>query len=136
MFNVRFHLGAGQHYKHWQFKDTITKRVWYIHPEEQIIELHNCVLYNNRNVANKIYMGANKDVCAWIKFKDGFKYDDSYIPSYSTHLKYDPRKLPYWHTWSGRNIDGLAFDILHLTSKGVFYNECRQDILNPLKIAP
>jgi hypothetical protein len=136
MIKVRYHLQKGQHYKHWQFKDTKTKYTWYVHPEEQIIELHNCVLYNNRNVADKIYTGANKDVCAWIKCKGVIYSFDKDIPSYCTHLKYDPKILPYWHIHTGRNIDGFAFDTLYLTSKGVFYNECRQNILNPLKIAP
>lgn len=134
MIKVRYHLQEGQHYKHWQFKDTKTKEVWYIHPSEQTITLHNCVLHNNRNVADKIFTGSNKDVCAWVKCK-GMVYNfDKEIPSWSTHLIYDPRKLPYWHTWSGRNIDGYAFDILHLTPKGVYYNECREGILNPLKV--
>jgi len=134
MIKVRYHLQEGKHYKHWQFKDTKTKEVWYVHPSEGIFSLHNCVLHNNRNVADKIYMGANKDVCSWVKCKGVIHNFKGEIPSWCTHLIYDPRKLPYWHTNTGRNIDGFAFDTLYLTPKGVFYDECRQGILNPLKI--
>jgi hypothetical protein len=85
-------------------------------------------------------MGKNKDVCAWIKCKDYeiLPPDGTYgklldINETCTHLRYNPKVLPYWHTVGGKNIDGLAFDELYLTKKGVFYNELRDDIHNPLK---
>lgn len=133
MIKVRYHLQKGEYYKYWQIKDTKTKDVKYVHPNDCIITLYNCVLHNNRKVADKIYMGENKDVCSWVKCQSYvFSFDE--IPSWCTHLRYNPKVLPYWHTWSGRNIDGFAFDLLHLTPKGVYYNECRNGILNPLKI--
>lgn len=133
MIKVRYHLQKGEHYKHWQIKYIKTNEVKYVHPNDCIITLYNCVLQNNRKVADKIYMGHNKDVCSWVKCQS-YALDFDEIPSWCTHLRYNPKVLPYWHTHTGRNIDGDAFDLLHLTSKGVFYNECRQGILNPLKV--
>jgi hypothetical protein len=134
MMKVRYHLQRGDHYMHWQFKDTFSQTVSYHDPKESIIKLHSCVLHNNRNLANKIYLGKNKDVCAWIKCR-GMSIEitlDS-IPSWCTKLHYNPKIVPYWHTHDGRNIDELAFDLLYLTKDGVFYDQCREKILNPLK---
>jgi hypothetical protein len=133
MLKVRYHLQHGEHYMHWQFKETLSNQVSYHDPKENIIKLYGCVLHNNVNLATKIYLGKNKDVCAWIKCRGmGLEFELTSIPSWCTKLNYNPKVLPYWHTNSGRNIDGLAFDTLYLTKDGVFYDECREKILNPL----
>ena len=54
---------------HWQFTDTDSGEVWYCRPTELTIKLTDCVLHNNKKLAEKIYLGKNKDVCAWIKCK-------------------------------------------------------------------
>lgn len=134
MLKVRYHLQKGPNYMHWQFKDTATDQVFYHVPEENIIKLHNCVLHNNRNLANKIYLGKNKDVCSWIKCRGmALVFDMTQIPSWCIHLRYNPKVLPYWHTYWGKNIDNLVFDELYLTKDGVFYDQNREGILNPLK---
>lgn len=133
MLKVRYHLQKGPNYMHWQFKDTLTNAVTYHDPKENIIKLFNCVLHNNRNLANKIYLGKNKDVCAWIKCRGmSFEFDLNSFPKNCTKLNYNPKILPYWHTDVGKDIDGLAFDMLYLTNDGVFYHEYRKGILNPL----
>ena len=133
MLKVRYHLQKGPNYMHWQFKDTFNNVVTYHDPKDNIIKLHTCFLHNNRNVANKIYLGKNKDVCAWIKCRGmSIEIGLNNIPSWCTKLNYNPRILPYWHINEGRNIDGLAFDLLYLTKDGVFYDQCREKIMNPL----
>lgn len=134
MLKVRYHLQKGPNYMHWQFKDTMNDEVTYHNPEDNIIKLYRCILHNNRNLANKIYLGKNKDVCAWIKCSGwSFDFELFTIPSWCTKFNYNPKILPYWHTNKGKNIDGLAFDVLYLTKNGIFYDECRDGILNPLK---
>ena len=135
MLKVRYHLQKGDHYMHWQIKDTISRQVVYHDPKDNIIKLYHCVLHNNRNLANKIYLGKNKDVCSWVKCRGmSLEFELTSIPSWCTKLNYNPKTLPYWHTNNGHNIDGLAFDLLYLTKDGVFYDQCRENILNPLVI--
>lgn len=137
MIKVRYHLQKGPNFMHWQFKDTKTKNVWYLEPNKYFIKLKNCVLHNNTKIAEKIYTGENKDVCAWIKCKEYEILPNDYvIPSWSTHIKYNPKVLPYWHTIqnqppTSKNIDGTAFDELLLCEKGVFYDQCR-NVASPI----
>lgn len=125
---VRYHLQKGPHYMHWQFK-TAEGETFYHNPTDFIIKLYKCILHNNRNLADKIYLGKNKDVCAWIKFQ-GFTidFDNKHVPSWCTHLRYNPKVLPYWHDHCGQNLDAKAFDELYLCSKGVFFDACRDGV--------
>lgn len=124
---VRCNLQKGPHYMHWQFKNGVGDK-FYHNPEDKIVKLYNCVLHNNRVLADKIYLGKDKDFCSWIKFK-GMEFLDSndHVPSWAVKLNYNPRVLPYWHDINGNNLDGLAFDQLYLCSKGVFFDRCRSD---------
>jgi len=140
MLKVRYHLQKGPYYMNWQFKDTETGNVFYHKPSDHVIKIHNCILHNNRRVADKIYLGSNKDVCAWIKFaKMEIMPNDEMIPDWYTRITYNPKTLPYWHTVRAvdgvrnysENLDGTAFDELYLSDKGVFFNTCRK-ICNPL----
>lgn len=130
---VRYHLQKGPNYQQWQFKDK--SNVFYHDPKEKVIRISNCILHNNRRIANKIYLGNNKDVCAWIKFKTMEIMDFNFVVvSWATHIRYNPKVLPYWHVIKDNtaiNLDGFAFDELYLTSKGIFYNSCRESVLNP-----
>lgn len=148
MIKVRYHLQHGPDYMKWQFKRA-GEVLFYLEPAKNVVKLTNCVLHNNTKLAEKIYMGKNKDVCAWIRCKHYevlppdfhtcvkvSPYSSGELANISktcTHLRYNPKVLPYWHTVSGKNIDGLAFDELYLTVEGVFYNPYRDDIHNPLK---
>lgn len=140
MFKIRYNLQRGKNYKFWQLVDIKNKNISYIKPEDCVIKLHNCILENNRKISDKIYLGSNKIVCAWIKFKDIEVFDKSEIvPSWCQQIRYNPRVLPYWHTAKNSpqypenfvNLDGLSFDELYLSEKGVFYNSCRQNITRP-----
>lgn len=120
---IRYHLQRGPHYKHWQLKHK--DAVSYHDPSSCLITLFNCVLHNNRKIADKIFMGSNKDVCAWIRFKDYvIGYDESFQrqPPIKYNIFYNPRKLPYWHLKDGSNVDGHAYKTLYLTKDGVFFN--------------
>lgn len=124
---VRYHLAKGPHYMHWQFKTA--SEVFYHDPKEHVIKLYNCILHNNRKIANKIFLGQNKDVCSWIKFKTMEVYfDDTRVPSWAKHLRYNPKVRPYWHDIDGNNLDGMAYDELYLTEGGVFFDACRDGV--------
>ena len=97
MYKIRFHLGAGEHYMHWQVKSD--DNVVYYNPEITHLHLQNCILKNNRKTAERIFLGENKTVCAWILCeKLHVRYDgDSGVPSWYTELKYNPKIRPYWY---------------------------------------
>lgn len=130
---VRYHLQRGPHYRHWQFKDK--SNVFYHNPKEKVIRINNCILHNNRKKADKIYLGSNKDVCAWINFSTMEIISfDFVVVSWATKIRYNPQELPYWHVTQDNktfNLDGLAFDELYLTSSGVFFNACRENVFTP-----
>ena len=55
-------------------------------------------------------------------------FEQKHIPSWCTHIRYNPKVLPYWHNVNGDILDGRAFDELYLTDKGVFFDSCRDGV--------
>ena len=71
-YEVRFHLGRGAHFKHWQVKTYIGSRkvaTTFYDPDIFTLQMFDCSLYNNRRVAQKVKDSGSKDVCGWIKCK-------------------------------------------------------------------
>lgn len=95
MIKVRFHLARGENYMHWQIVDF--PNVKYFDPNENNLILTNCTLKNNKNVAEKIFKGKNKTVCAWIICE---QYDTVLNSNFDkkkyNKISYNPRKFPYW----------------------------------------
>jgi len=94
---VRFNLSRGKNYKKWKVEYP-NKIVEYYDPEQVQLVLTNAQLKNYKKVAEKIYNGANKSVCAWvlcesveIKTSDFKELDDSL-----DRIKYNPRIKPNW----------------------------------------
>ena len=67
MFDVRFHLGAGEFYKHWQVKDLSTKDIIYYNPKLFYFVMHDCELKNKRNKAEKVFSSQRRDVCGYVR---------------------------------------------------------------------
>ena len=69
MYSVRFHLGRGPHYKHWQIRDLSDKSSapMFLDPSEFQLHLHNCKLVCNENKAKSVFSSGVKDVCGWIR---------------------------------------------------------------------
>lgn len=111
MYKVRFHLGAGEHYMHWQIKDR--ENVEYYNPSKYHLSMQGCKLINVRKIAEKIFNGENKDVCAWIDCISVGIYSiegDLPIEENFHSIEYNPRKLPHWYSDRyGYNIDGEVF---------------------------
>lgn len=109
MYKVRFHLGAGEHYKHWQVKDDSNGEVKYFDPSCTSLHLQNCVLKNNRKTAERIFLGDNKTVCAWV-LCENYSIVNENIPSWYSELKYNPKIRPYWHFEIGVEcLDNMIF---------------------------
>jgi hypothetical protein len=107
---LRFHLARGKNYRHWQLKG-MKKEPIYFDPENTSFILKNVKLYNKRNVAQKIYEGANKDVCAWLSISGRVMVSPSEIDvSNMTEVSYNPRVAPFW-TYKIVGADSHLLDI-------------------------
>jgi hypothetical protein len=136
---VRFNLGKGKNYLKWKIQSTTG--VEYHYPDDVQLIMHNCILKNNRKVADKIHSGENKDVCAWIlcesisilskdiKWQPYLEIDKTT----SLKLRYNPRVAPYWttkshifsspvfdNTHSESNADNTTFNKIASLSKELF----------------
>lgn len=94
---VRFNLSRGKNFMKWKVEYP-NKTVEYHDPEQVQLILTNAQLRNYKKVAEKIYNGANKSVCAWvlcdsveIKTTDFKELNDLF-----DRIKYNPRIKPNW----------------------------------------
>ena len=64
MYKVRFHLGRGEHHRHWQIsgKDGVE----YYNPETEQLTMYNCTLISQSKAAQKVFESGKKDVCGWV----------------------------------------------------------------------
>ena len=102
---VRFHLGAGEHFKHWKIEYP-NGDYQFINPAEQNMVLHGCQLHNRKGTAAGIHAGGEKVVCAWVWCESiSMRYmTDKGIP-----VSYNPRVYPYW-VHEGKNADNMRFE--------------------------
>jgi hypothetical protein len=94
---VRFNLGKGKNFMKWkvEFPD---KRVQYFDPTTTQLVMFGCQLRNYKKVAEKIYNGANKTVCAWVLCEDIDIRTERFIPfdANCDRIRYNPRIKPNW----------------------------------------
>ncbi|MHA1138651.1 MAG: hypothetical protein ACTSSE_19410 [Candidatus Thorarchaeota archaeon] len=123
---MRYHLGRGENYKKWQIRNR-DGSVEYIHPDDMVVVLSNARLHNRRKVADKIYQGENKTVCAWIDCEilskgwwrmDGDSWEEIY---------YNPRETPYWTLFGEQgkigatNLDNKMLDYVFIKGTEIYY---------------
>lgn len=128
MFDIRFHLGAGQHYKHWQVKDG--KDVIYYDPAQYSLIMNDCLLKNNRNKAEKIFESKRRDVCGFVrcleyKAVEKYQIDAMFLePEIKYEIMFDPKIAPYWRKHNDPNAyDGLTYSTLVTNGRRVFVVE-------------
>ena len=95
MYKVRFHLGRGKHYQHWQIKDKDNNCI-YVDPDEATIILKECRLHNQPNASKKILSGENKRPCAWVVCEKYEIIPKQKKPYFLWELAFNPRKSFYW----------------------------------------
>ena len=127
-FKVRFHLGKGEHYRHFQVTKPDGTREFY-DPQFYILRMKNARLHNNCKVAQQIYGGRNKTVCSWIECEE-VKVESPLSSLFGDHpkqdpdqpkseLKYNPRKNPHWLE-NGENVDFKKYSRLYTDENRVF----------------
>ena len=124
-YQVRFHLGRGKHYQHWQVKSL--GGVHYHDPNKVSLTMLDCQLRNQRGTARKIFDGANKSVCAWIDCNELIVGSPKGEPS-GLPVSYNPRVAPYWRSGTGGNIDGMKIDVLRTEGRSVLATGGRTEV--------
>jgi hypothetical protein len=104
---VRFHLGAGEHYKHWKIEYP-NGDYQFINPAEQNMVLSGCQLHNRKGTAAGIHAGGEKVVCAWVWCDEVRMYS---LTTTGVPVSYNPRVYPHW-MYNGQNADNMTFDRL------------------------
>jgi len=69
-YEVRFHLGRGENYLHWQVKAMCGRKIlqeFYYNPAQYQLEMIGCKLVNKVNKAKKVHAAGKKDVSGWVK---------------------------------------------------------------------
>ena len=125
-FEVRFHLGAGENFMKWQVK-TPLGIVKYFDPKNTRLILKNCILKNNKRIAQTIFSGENKSVCARVLCEDISITTDILIRTNKTpfgldpdmQVRYNPRVTPNW-VHKDKNVDGCKFIELVSVDKNLF----------------
>lgn len=69
-YEIRFHLGKGPNYGHWQVKAMCGReklQEFYYNPTQYQLEMLGCKLINKLNKAKKVNQAGVKDVSGWVK---------------------------------------------------------------------
>ena len=126
-FKVRFHLGKGEHFRHFQITYPDGNRKFY-NPEDTFIVMENARLHNNCKIAEQIHNGRNKTVCSWIACDsikvEGimgylFSTDERPIGIGHSELQYNPRLNPHWLE-NGENVDFKKYKRLFTEEDRIF----------------
>ena len=124
-FKVRFHLGAGKYKGHWQVKQVSNDEVTFIDPLKVNLLLSDCRLVNQQGIANRIYNGKTKSVCAWVLCnsitEDWTAVDDKKFHENYNEIHYNPKLSPHWLTYSKEESQESILDsntYSHIVSVG------------------
>lgn len=99
-YKIRFNLGKGEHFMHWQIENLETGEKAYYDPKKFSLALDNAKLHNQKGGASKINTGeSTKTVVAWTEAEKVIVLKaKSLSPAlYGTRLAYNPHILPFWH---------------------------------------
>lgn len=121
-YKVRFNLSRGKNYKKWKVEE-LDGTVEYFDPNEYTIFLSSSKLKNQKKVAERIYAGEHKSVCAWIEANGMYKIKSSENPDISLKnvkaIQYNPKKAPHW-VLDDKDVDGECFSNLVLHQGKVY----------------
>jgi len=123
-YKIRFHLGkenGGQHYAKWRVEDMKHKTVCFYDPDHVTLVLTDCVLRNGKKTALKIFNGATKRVCAYIKCEEvNIFYSEQIKILPKEEYKFSPKRKPYWTESYGCDCDNTKVDLLYTKGRGIF----------------
>jgi hypothetical protein len=118
-YKIRFHLAQGVNFQKWQIRSS-DGEVQFYEPSEVTIFMHGCKLHNNTNMAQKIFDGAHKEVCAWVEAEDVtvVMIPTKNIMDTSTRVLYNPKVSINWRR-EGKNVDGESYQELFTSNRHI-----------------
>lgn len=139
---VRFHLGSGPNYLHWQVKvkqGGKTVDVYYYDPNEYQLEMRGCVLWNRPNKAKQVFEAGVHDVSGWIRCEETMLRKNFYPVLPVDNLErvfYNPIRDPFWRRESDNNEfiwDHSEYATLITSGKQVYILEERDCAFDDLR---
>ena len=124
-YRLRYHLGRGINFMHWQIRNKDLKSVEHYDPNTFVYTCKNAKLNNSSNAAIKIHSGGNKSVCSWVSFSSGSKELNNFNELEHIEVSYNPRVRPYWTLSVGvadHDLDGFEGDVT-VIGKRIFVNK-------------
>jgi len=117
---IRFNLAKGKTFMKWKVEDD--SNVLYLDPDKWSLIMRGCVLHNNRNKAEEIFNGANKDVCSWIN-ADELEICPSELCNVEMGdpIFYNPIVNPYWYDFNGDNMDFASVSTIQSIGRELNY---------------
>mgnify|MGYP003630881510 FL=1 len=131
MYKIRFHLGRGKHFMHWQIKSKLNtgdgtgakEIVNYVDPSENQIAMMNATLKVQPSTAKKIHEGACKTVCAWIQCEavqilpaNRLKVND-----HDYRIQFNPKHRPDWiNSWNGNVISNDEYNLIFTNDRSLY----------------
>ena len=120
---VRFHLAKGANFMKWQIKYPDGGIEYHIPSETQLI-LRGITVKNHKKIAQNIFNGANKTVCAWVlcdslEIINNPPFIKADNKDQSNRLRYNPRIKPNW-VYADKIVDGLDFIELVSVDSGLY----------------
>lgn len=129
-YEVRFHLGRGDNYLHWQVNLMQgRKRIGqsYYNPNNCQIEMVGCKLVNKVNKAKKVHEAGVKDVAGWVECDEVIINNEIGIDNLEK-LYYNPIRDVHWRRESDCGEfawDGSEYATLITQGKQVYVLEER-----------
>jgi len=139
---VRFHLGGGAHYMHWQVRikqGGKTVDVYYYDPNEYQLEMRGCRLRNRPNKAKQVFEAGVHDVSGWIRCEETMLRKSFYPVLPVDNLErvfYNPLRDPHWRRESDNNEfvwDETEYATLITSGKQVYILEERDCAFDDLR---
>ena len=110
---VRFNLGRGKNFMKWkvQYPNGVVE---YYDPSDTQLVMTRCQLRNHKGVAQKIFNGGEKVVCAWVLCESIDVRKETFIQFdvNCDRLRYNPRVQPNWL------LNGVVADNQHIDMIG------------------
>ena len=129
-YEVRFHLGRGENYMHWQVKAMCGRKKlqeFYYDPFYYQLEMIGCKLVNKLNKAKKVHAAGKKDVSGWVKCDEVMINNEIGVDNLEK-LHYNPIRDVHWRRESDSGEfawDGSEYATLITNNKQVYVLEER-----------
>jgi hypothetical protein len=118
---VRFNLGKGENFMKWKIQYP-NGNVMYYKPNDVQLIMTNCIFKNHKKIAQKIFEGSHKVVCAWIICENIKINTNQSITDETNKVCYNPRVKPNW-LFNEKIMDDNNVEQIHTINNGVYISK-------------